>query len=134
VLIGFPSEATDMMRDLTEKPTLEDWWPWLLTFVSGRKQNATPRSAQQERLFDLAAKLTVIRQRFAEQDIHLPATEVFRFWTPYVARFSFQAGRLSATVSDAPAAPATEAAKTPASRRTSSTSSTIEPRDSSEAS
>lgn len=36
-----------MMRDLTEKPALEDWWPWLLTFVSGRGPVTGPHGSRQ---------------------------------------------------------------------------------------
>jgi hypothetical protein len=39
----------------------------------------------------------VIRQEFSKQDIRLPTAEVFRSWTPYVARFSYEAGRITKT-------------------------------------
>jgi hypothetical protein len=129
LLIGFPSEATDLMRDLTEQPALEDWWLWLTMFVSAEKQTAAARSAHQERLFDLTTKLSVIRKRFDDRDFRLPATEVFRFWTPYVARFSFQAGRLTTTVRVPPPPPAAPEAESPAAPRPRTAAGTVEPRD-----
>jgi hypothetical protein len=95
MLIGYPWETTDMMRDLTEERGDHDWWAWLSTYFAGETTKAAARSAQYERPSELAAKLTVIQQQFSKQDIRLPATEVFRYWTPYVARFSYQAGRLT---------------------------------------
>jgi hypothetical protein len=135
LLIGYPSEATDLMRDLTEKPALEDWWSWLFGYLSGEKKRATVKSPQQERLFELAAKLTAIRQRFAapepgQPELGLPGTEAFRFWTPYVARFSFQAGRLSAAVAPPETAPP---ADKPALRKPRTAAGSGKPRDRSEA-
>jgi hypothetical protein len=75
----------------------------------------------------------VILHRLTEQGLGLlPSTEVFRFWTPYVARFSFQAGRLSATVIPPKPLSAQAADLAPPKPRTAAGSSP--PRDRSEAS
>jgi hypothetical protein len=56
---------------------------------------------------------------------------VFRFWTPYVARFSFQAGRLSATAG-APG-PSTARAADAAPRKPRTAAGSSPPRDRPEA-
>jgi len=100
LLVGYPSEATDMMRDLTEETSTEAWWEWLEKFLSKAKAEAAEKqtgesSAQRaERLAELQRRLERLRVRLDKTSVALPASDVFRHWTPYVARFSFQAGRL----------------------------------------
>jgi hypothetical protein len=130
VLIGSPSEATDMMRALIEEPPAGEWWSWLTGFLAGKTAEA-PGSARHERWHELASRLAEVRRRFEAADVPLPTADVFQYWTPYVARFSFQAGRLSAKVRDpvVAAQPSAPEVAAHASAPPTPSSKTAEPRD-----
>ncbi len=95
LLIGFPSEATDLMRDLVELAPTGDWWAWSKDRLPGLAgPDASP--LEQERLEAVAGILAAMEARFAERRLAVPACDVFCRWAPHVGRFSFHAGRLAA--------------------------------------
>jgi hypothetical protein len=95
LLIGFPSEATDLMRDLVELSPTGDWWTWSkgrLPELAG--PDASP--LEKERLEAIAGSLAALEARFANRRLGVPGCDVFCRWAPHVGRFSFHAGRLAA--------------------------------------
>ena len=116
LLIGYPSEATDLMRDLCEASATGPWWDWIEAAIADQLHVVVEKSPQRERLEDLASRLGGLRKRFGTA-IDLPTVEVFAYWTPLVARFSFQAGRVgNSTISGIGAKPAPPITKSTALR------------------
>jgi hypothetical protein len=96
LLIGSPSEATDLMRDLVEMKPGGDWWAWSKARLGAERPGATP--VEQARLGALAARLEALEARFVARQLALPGCDVFCRWAPYVGRFSFHAGRLAGAI------------------------------------
>jgi hypothetical protein len=117
ILTGYPSQATDLMRDLVEEAPTGPWWDWLERALDAQTAEEAAASAQHVRARELRARLKTLRERFEAAKLEPPTCDVFCFWTPYVARFSFQAGRLGATPTLGKLAPADKPPKPPRARK-----------------
>jgi len=102
ILVGYPTEATEIFRDLLEREHPETWWQ----FIDSFKERTAPPSpsaidsvarnngngGETERWQELMEKLTTLRRLNLVPEIQPCA--VFVDYAPQVARYSFQSGRV----------------------------------------
>jgi hypothetical protein len=106
VLTGYPSEGTDILRDLVEDPPGGTWWQAVVGYAARGADGAdgpTPikpgsgggvsQAAERARWRELLAKLEEIRV-LGVVDEHEPCA-VFSAWARRVARYSFESGRIA---------------------------------------
>jgi hypothetical protein len=108
ILIGYPSEGTEILRDLVENPPACSWWdavvgyrgrgrlaPDLATPLAAEETRAATPTEEGERLRwrELLTKLRKLRQAQVIRE-HEPCA-VFSIWALRVARYSFESGRIT---------------------------------------
>ncbi|HKX29832.1 MAG TPA: hypothetical protein VJ302_19230, partial [Blastocatellia bacterium] len=94
ILVGFPSEATDIMRALLEREPTESWWDFIEGFRA--KSNGTGPGANSKQAAELDRRQELLKKLDQVRDL-IPETERcdhFIQWAWEVARFSFQSGRI----------------------------------------
>lgn len=116
MLIGYPSEGTEILRDLVENPPKCSWWeavvgyrdrgrlaPDLSTPLATGGAKATTPSEEGEflRWRELLTKLGKMRQGQVIRERE-PCT-VFSVWALRVARYSFESGRITMARGASPA-------------------------------
>jgi len=79
ILTGYPGEAAEILRQLIERVHNETWWEFIDTL------NATDGNWP-----ELRVKLQSLRSLVADTD----GCDVFRHYASWVARYSFQSGRV----------------------------------------
>jgi KAP family P-loop domain/TIR domain len=79
ILTGYPGEAAEILRQLIERVHNETWWEFIDTL------NATDGNWS-----ELRVKLQSLRSLVADTD----GCDVFRHYASWVARYSFQSGRV----------------------------------------
>lgn len=100
VMIGFPTQAAELMRCLVEERPEGDWWNWLDGFLAKKREVATRGTPAGRRWEDAAVQMSALKESLAREAIRLPACSTFRFWAPRIARFSFESGRLAIAPDD----------------------------------
>ncbi len=97
LLTGYPSEGTDILRDLVEDPPSGSWWQAVAGYAG---RGAEPvldvvasELAERTRWRELLAKLDDIRM-LGVVDENEPCA-VFSAWAGRVARYSFESGRIA---------------------------------------
>jgi len=105
LLTGYPSEGTDILRDLVEDPPGGTWWQAVAAYAArGAADDPTPikpgvagsavsQAAERARWRELLAKLDEIRL-LGVVDEQVPCA-VFSAWARRVARYSFESGRIA---------------------------------------
>ena len=126
LLTGYPSEGTDILRDLVEDPPGGTWWQAVAAYAArgAAADDPTPikpavaggavsQAAERARWRELLAKLDEIRV-LGVVDEPVPCA-VFSAWARRVARYSFESGRIALARREAIAQPAAASATTAAS-------------------
>jgi len=101
ILIGYPAEATEILRDLLERKPIETWWKFINSFKEQtEKQNTSLDNTTQDSVSKAEAErwrqlmenldLTTVRSLVPEDQSCADFVE----WASQVARYSFQSGRL----------------------------------------
>jgi hypothetical protein len=106
LLTGYPSEGTDILRDLVEDPPGGTWWQAVAAYAArgGAADDPTPikpavaggavsQAAERARWRELLAKLGEARA-LGVVDEQVPCA-VFSAWARRVARYSFESGRIA---------------------------------------
>lgn len=88
LMIGFPTQAADLMHCLVDETPGCDWWTWWEAFLAKKHEAAAPSWG------DVADHLADLKARLAKEELRLPECSVFQFWAPRIGRFSFESGRL----------------------------------------
>lgn len=103
ILTGYPSEATDILRDLIEDDSPTGWWRYVDACRdrlegTGKAANSTQslKRIEQQRWRDLLDRLQDLRGVIPEDE----PLDSFRKWAPKVARYSFQSGRVVTAQTD----------------------------------
>jgi hypothetical protein len=106
VTTGFPEQAADLMHDLVDARPTGSWWAWWDDHLSTMRR-AGLLGTRRQSWEDLAACLADLKSQLDRKAMQLPECNVFRFWAPRIARFSFESGRLGIVpeIADGPPAP-----------------------------
>ena len=101
ILIGYPAEATEILRDLLERKHIETWWNFMDSFKKRAEiQNTSLNGTTQNSISEAEAKRW--RELMENLDVDTVRSLVpvnqscadFVEYAPQVARYSFQSGRV----------------------------------------
>jgi hypothetical protein len=98
MLIGYPAEATDILRGLLEQAPDQPWWSFIDNFghpataaANGNGAAAGAINKREEgRWRELRAKLDQLRTLISDER----SCKDFKLWTFEISRYSFQSGRV----------------------------------------
>ena len=106
IVTGYPTEATDILRELLKQDKSRLWWQFIDEFETQSKteteldQEGNPQEelseAEAENLRQLFKNLREVRKRIPDNQ----SCADFIDWAPEVARYSFQSGRVLLTQRD----------------------------------
>jgi hypothetical protein len=128
LLTGYPSEGTDILRDLVEEAPSGTWWQVVAAYDPRGSEadestlvnpavaaGSVSHAAERARWRELLAKLGEIRV-LGVVDEHVECA-VFSAWARRVARYSFESGRIALARREASAQTQTAAASSTAAAR-----------------